>query len=198
MYAELEARIAQLERRLASMIQPGRVTHVDLARKRIRLDLGDEDEPMLSPWVRYAQVAGALKMHTPPSLGQQMTLFSASGDLEQGLATPLGWSNDNVSPGDGAEPVMTFGDVRVTVEEGAVEVAISGAVIRFAAADGLSVTVGASSFNVTADQIRAASTEVRTSGKTVLNDGTREVVFKGSLDSHGDTNNQGAGSGVLV
>jgi phage baseplate assembly protein V len=195
---DLEARVAQLERRLANLMTPGRVTHVDAVNKMIRMDLGDADEPMLSPWVRYGQIAGKLKVHTLPTVGQQMTLFSASGDVEQGVALPLGWSNDHVAPGDGEDPVLVFGQVRVEIEDAAILATVGAATFRFDATTGLTVEVGGSTFTVTPEQIRSLSEEIRTSGKTVLNDGTREVVFKGSLDSHGDTNSQGAGSGVLV
>jgi phage baseplate assembly protein V len=196
--ANLEARISQLERQLASLISPGRVSHVDAAGKRVRIDLGDADEPMLSPWVRYAQIAGKLKVHTLPTVGQQMTLFSASGDFEQGLALPLGWSNDHVSPGNDEDPVLAYGQVQVVIEDAAIQATIGAMTLRFDAGDGLTIVVGGSSFTVSPDQIRASSDEIRTSGATVLNDGTRQVVYKGSTDTHGDTNNQGAGDGVLV
>lgn len=189
-FAELAARISQLEHRLANLIVPGRVTDVDADAKRVRMEIGTPDAPCKSPWVRYGQIAGKLKVHTLPTVGQQMTLFNASGDLEQGLAMPLGWSNDNAAPGDDDKPVVTFGSVRVEIEDEAVVVDIGDFSLR-AAADGLTVSIGGKVFTVKAD-------EIRTSGKTVLNDGTREVVFKGSTDSHGDTNNQGAGGGVLV
>lgn len=190
MFAELEGRVAQLERRMASLMVPGRVAEVNAVWKRIRLEIGTPDEPLLSPWVRYGQIAGKLKVHTLPTVGQQMTLFNASGDLEQGLAMPLGWSNDNTAPGDDDKPVLTFGAVRVEISDDAVTIAIGGFSLT-AASDGLTVSIGGKTFTVKAD-------EIRTSGKTVLNDGTREVVFKGSADTGGDTNNVGAGPGVLV
>lgn len=194
---ELLPRVAELERRVANMMVPGRVEAVDPANKRVKLQVGTADEPMSSPWLPYAQIAGKLKVHTLPTLGQQMTLFNPAGDIRMGLAMPLGWTNDNVSPGDDDRPVLTFGSVRVEIEDEAIVATIDDVALRLDAT-GLTVSAGGSQFTVKAEQIRALSAEIRTSGKTVLNDGAREVVYKGSVDTGGDTNNQGAGDGVLV
>lgn len=112
---EAVARLAELERRVAGMVRHGTVEQVDPAKGRVRLRLGETNgKPFLGPWVPYAQVAGALKVHTPPSVGQQMTLLSPTGDPRQAVALPMTWSNQNASPSQkGDEHVLTFGSCRI-------------------------------------------------------------------------------------
>ena len=75
---ELASRVAELERRFSGTLRHGTIEEVDAAKQIVRLNFGqDEDgKPFLSPWVPYAQIAGALKVHTPPSKGQQFTVLS--------------------------------------------------------------------------------------------------------------------------
>jgi phage baseplate assembly protein gpV len=127
---DLFARVNDLERRLSNMVRHGTVHpgSTDPAAGTTRLRLGGTDEePYLSPPVKYGQVAGALKVHSPPSDNQQMTIFSASGDWRQGIALPMTWSDQNQSPSDkGDEHVMTFGDVTVKLTAGGVTVSVGG------------------------------------------------------------------------
>lgn len=116
---ELASRVADLERRFSGVMRHGTVHEVDPAKQIVRLKMGDGEDggPFLSPWLPYAQIAGALKVHTPPSAGQQMTILSPSGDWLQGTALPFTWSNGNPSPSSsGSEHVLTFGDVKITIE----------------------------------------------------------------------------------
>jgi phage baseplate assembly protein gpV len=103
--ARLAAEVADLKRRVANTVLYGRVVAVDPATARIRLRLGGSDaKPFLSPWVPYAQVAGArFRFHMVPSIGQQMRLVSAAGDLRQGVADPFTWTTDQPSPSDEEE-----------------------------------------------------------------------------------------------
>jgi hypothetical protein len=109
-------RLGEHERRLAGSQWVGKVTHVDTEKHLIRIALGKDDDggKVLSPWVPVAQVAGALKLHSLPSVGQVMAVRSEAGDIEQGVAEPYHWTEDNPSPSDkGDEHIMTFGDVRI-------------------------------------------------------------------------------------
>lgn len=124
---DMHNRIGAMERRLAGMMRHGPVAEVNTAEGWLRLDLGEGDEgKLLSPKIPYAQMAGALKLHTPPSVGQTMTMFAPTGDPRQAVALPLSWSDENVSPGSGADPVLTYGDVTITVETGGVRVEVGG------------------------------------------------------------------------
>lgn len=128
--ADLMARVNDLERRLSRMVRHGTVhpgsTDPKAGTTRLRLG-GTDEQPYLSPPIKYAQVAGALKVHSPPSDGQQMTIFSPSGDWRQGTALPMTWSDQNQSPSDkGDEHVVTFGDVTITLKGGGVTVSVGG------------------------------------------------------------------------
>ena len=108
-------RTAEIERRFDGMVKQGTVAEVDPKAGTVRIRYGGtDDEPFLSPPVPYAQTAGALKVHAPPSKGQQMTVLSGSGDFRQGLAVPMTWSDSNKSPSEkGDENVLTFGSATV-------------------------------------------------------------------------------------
>lgn len=130
--SEIARRLAEVERRLAASGRTGTAAEVDAAQGLVRLDLGGG---MLSPWVPYVQTAGALKVHSPPSPGQQMILVAPSGETAQGYATALSFGGGNGAPSSsGDEHVLTFGSVRIdltgdglTISAGGVSVAISGA-----------------------------------------------------------------------
>lgn len=133
---ELAARIAELERRFAGLMRHGTVEEIDTTRHRIRLNFGKDidGKPFLSPWVPYAQVAGALKVHTPPSKGQQFTALSPSGDWQQAIALPMTWSDQNASPSSaGNEHVLTYGDVRLTIREQMLEARLGPVTLRVTA-----------------------------------------------------------------
>lgn len=113
--AGLFRQVAELEKRLAGTIRHGKVEEVNAAEGWVRINLGQGDNgPLLSPKIPYAQMAGALKVHAPPSKGQQMTFFAPGGDPRQAVALPMTWSNQNKAPSDkGDENVLTFGSARV-------------------------------------------------------------------------------------
>ena len=142
---ELAARIAELERRFSGMMRHGTVEKVDPGRHRIRLKLGTDVDgrPFLSPWIPYAQTAGALKIHAPPSIGQQFTLMAAAGDWQQAVAIPFTWSNQNPSPSENAdENVLAFGDVRMTLRDGSLKIRAAGVTLELTG-NGVSITGGA-------------------------------------------------------
>ena len=98
---ELVSRVAELERRFAGVLRHGTVAEVDPERQRVRLDLGPAhgaEGRFLSPWVPYAQFSGALRVHTPPTVGQQLTAMSPSGDFQKAVALPLTHHSGNPSP----------------------------------------------------------------------------------------------------
>ena len=116
--ARLARRVAEVERRLENTIRRGKVTEVDPEKGRVRLTVGKgpDGTEQLSPWVPYGQQAGALKVHAPPSKGQNMTIFAPGGDLEQSMALPMTWNDGNPSPSSsGDENVLTFGDAKVEI-----------------------------------------------------------------------------------
>lgn len=112
---DIVRRVAEMERRFDGMVQQGKVAEVDPVEGTVRVRIGGDDgDPFLSPPIPYAQMAGALKAHTPPSVGQQMTVLNGAGDFRQGLALPMTWSDENAAPSSkGDENVLTFGEAKI-------------------------------------------------------------------------------------
>lgn len=172
-FGRLHDRIAFLEQRFERSNRPGVVTDVDPEKQRVRIRVGGTDEaPQKSPWVPYAQVAGARKIHSPPSVGQQMVMLSKDGDFEQGVALPYTWSNQNASPSTkGDEHVDTLGATTDKITASAREVTVGGATIKIV--DG--------AIHLTADRIIFEG-EVFLGGP----DASRPLALLGSVDSDGD------------
>ncbi len=115
---DIFTRLVALEERVAKTFNFGKVTKVDPKTRRARMRLGGEDDkPYLSPEIPYAQTAGALKFHNPPSEGQQVMMISPDGDHRLAVMIPMTFSDDNPSPSEkGDEHVATFGDVTITMK----------------------------------------------------------------------------------
>lgn len=129
---EVLRRTAEIERRFDGMVKQGPVAEVDPKSGTVRVRLGgSEKEPMLSPPIPYAQIAGGLKVHAPPTIGQQMTVLSGAGDFRQGLAVPMTWSDNNRSPSEkGDENVLTFGQVRIEIKGNSLRASVGGTSIE--------------------------------------------------------------------
>lgn len=164
---EVAARVADLERRMAGFARHGTVAEMDTGKARVRLKLGESTAggDFLSPWVPYAQIAGALKAHIPPAVGQQFTLLAPSGDWAQAVALPLTWSEGNPSPSAAEdENVVTYGDVTITLGAG-----------------GITFTVGGVSLALTGGGVSIDGGEVTHNGKNI-----------GSTHEHGGVEAGGA------
>lgn len=149
-FERLARRVEDIERRMRGAFRQGVVTEVDPKMGRVRLKLGESDQgDYLSASIPYVQTAGALKVHNPPSVGQQMMAMSPGGDLRQAVAMPLGFSEGNASPsGAGDQHVMTFGSVTITLTGDGVTIA-SGGVSVVIDGSGLSLTGGQVAHNGT-------------------------------------------------
>ena len=121
----MEERLAEMERRMAGFMRHGRVTDVDPKKQlaRLRLNPDDEKDEHKTAWVPYAQLAGSLKFHDPPAVGQNMTVLSMGGGGSDGgamsIAFSFTWNDKFKSPGDKHDPhVLTYGAVKVTYQSG--------------------------------------------------------------------------------
>lgn len=171
-FVEALARISAGDWREANSKVHGTVTDVDAAKQMVRLRVGGSDaEPFKSPWVPYSQVAGALKVHTPPSVGQQMTLLSPAGDWAQGYAVPLTFSDENASPSSqGNEHVLTFGSVRATVRGQQVLIEIGGAKLDMTGSK-ITLSVGGAQIEMTGDGIKATAQSFEHEGDVLSHNG---------------------------
>lgn len=150
MLAEIAARLAELERKVAGSGRHGTVAEVDPSAGTVRLKLGEgPDGPFLSPPIPYAQTMGALKAHIPPSVGQGMTMIAPGGEWRQAVAVPMSANDDNPSPsGAGDQNVITFGAVTITITGDGVMIEAGGATVSISG-DGLAVSGGQVTHNGT-------------------------------------------------
>lgn len=142
--AELVAKVAEIDRRMSNMFRHGTVHSVDPAKQTVRLNIGQGDDgPLLSPPIPYGQIAGALKVHTPPSVGQQMTMMSPSGDPQQSVAMPFTWSNQNQSPSQSPnENVITYGGATIKLDGNGLSISKDGVTVSISG-NGVTITGGA-------------------------------------------------------
>lgn len=122
---EVVQRLAEIDRKVSGMMRSGVVTDVDTRKHLVRMEIGRDanGQPVKGPWVPYAQIAGKLKVHTPPSVGQQMVALSPSGDPAQAVAMPFTWSNSNAAPSQSqSENVIQYGGMKFTLTDGALAI----------------------------------------------------------------------------
>ena len=124
-FLELVRRVAEIERRDRNRNRKGVVTEVDHATGRARVKLsGGDEKPFLTGWVPWGEVAaGNIKTHIPPSVGQQVTLRSESGDLTDAIIDMAVPSDANARPHDGPEAVITKGNTRLEIGDDLVSIA---------------------------------------------------------------------------
>jgi phage baseplate assembly protein gpV len=92
-FIELTRRIADLERRLNNVSRPARVVEIDEKKALVKVAYGlDENgQDVISPWIRWGeQRAGNISTWNPPTVGEQVVMFSPSGEI--GLHSFIGHS----------------------------------------------------------------------------------------------------------
>ncbi len=118
--AELVRQKEELERRVHNLMRPGRVTEVDPKQGMVRVAyaVDEQGQDVISPLIPWTERAGAIKTWTPPAVGEQVLLFSPSGDVStHSWVLTGGFSDQFKQPHDkGAEHVMTVGSTRITVK----------------------------------------------------------------------------------
>ena len=118
---DLRRRVGELERRIRSQSRTGVVEEVDAANGVARVRLLEGDTPFLTGWIPWEEpAAGANKTHNPPSVGQQVKLYSESGDLHDASIQGSLNSDANGRPsGAGDEYVLaSVGPASVTISGG--------------------------------------------------------------------------------
>lgn len=96
-YAHMHAPLIELLTRLENLIRLGTVAEVDLSVNPplCRVQTGE----LLTDWRPWmAQRAGSARTSWPPSDGEQVVLFSPSGDLGNALVFPAIYSESNPAP----------------------------------------------------------------------------------------------------
>lgn len=120
--------LADLERRLASVMRFGTITEVDAGNARARVTFGGETS---SAWLQFTTGrSGGARIWSPPVAGEQVVVFSPSGDTGQGvILASLPSSGFPAPSGDGATYQIDMpGGVSISVSGGAVNITAPGAV----------------------------------------------------------------------
>ena len=182
----------RLHRRLALSELEGTVAERDDKTWRVRLEIGrdpETDEKVLSPWIKPQSGSnGAFKVSPPlPSIGERMKMVSPSGEV--GAASYASWGtfdDEQKKPDqDKDESVITFGKTRMSTRDDKFEISTAGGKAKLSF-DGEKITkeVGGKGYVLDGEELRMTQ-KFRAKG------GSRPAVYKGSLDTGGDTNNQG-------
>ena len=134
-------RAGEVDRRLAGTEFRGRVHAIDADNHLVQMVIGTspEGEDVLSPWMPVRQTAGDLKIHSMPSVGQQVAARALSGDIEQASVDKLHWSDGYDPPSKDANlHVLTFGDVKIELSKTGLKITI-GQTVHYLTADGLNL-----------------------------------------------------------
>ena len=105
--------LAELERRLANVIRIGKIIEADYAAARVRVaSLGLETD-----WLPFvAQRAGKDRTWQPPEVGEQVVVFSPSGDPAMGIVLPGLYQDAHPPAGDAATVHRTIYDDGTVIE----------------------------------------------------------------------------------
>ncbi|AUQ89399.1 MULTISPECIES: phage baseplate assembly protein V [Phaeobacter] len=118
---DLRRRVSELERRQRSQSRTGVVTEVDAGNGLARVKLQEGDAPFLTGWIPWEEpAAGANKTHNPPSVGQQVKVFSESGDLhDAGIQGSINSDANGRPSGAGNEYVLaSVGPCVIKISDG--------------------------------------------------------------------------------
>lgn len=91
------AQLADLARRLANLIRPGRIEQADYARARVRVRAGELLTDWL-PWLTHR--AGGDVTWWAPEVGEQVLVLSPDGEPAQAWVLPAGFSEAAAAPAD--------------------------------------------------------------------------------------------------
>lgn len=113
----MEAKVAELDRRLRNAQQSGVVTAVNTSAGLARVKLADGDSgDFLTPWIPWKEIsAGNISTHIPPSVGQQVDVLSRNGDLTDAVIDFSCHSDANPRPASGSDAVILIGRTMITI-----------------------------------------------------------------------------------
>ena len=119
--------LSDLERRLASVVRFATITAVDAGNATARVTFGGETS---SAWLRFSSGrSGGARVWSPPAVGEQVLVFSPSGDTGQGVIMGSLPSAAFPAPsGDGGTFQIDLAGVSISVSGGAINITSAGPV----------------------------------------------------------------------
>ncbi|MCP5136036.1 MAG: phage baseplate assembly protein V [Gammaproteobacteria bacterium] len=173
----IEARLEELERRLANVLRVGTVTEVDAPAARCRVAIaGEPTAPR--PWLTHR--AGDAVTWWAPSVGEQVLVLAPQGDLGQAVVLPALYSDATAAPSE------QTGEHRTVYPDGAVIRYDSAAHALTADLPGSASINAAGPVDVTAGaDVTVTAPRVVLDAETVRCTGDLDVV--GEITDHVDT-----------
>ena len=98
----MSAETAELQRRLANLLRVGKITEIDRAKGRVKVEFNGVTTPWL-PW--QTARAGAVKNWSPPAVGEQVCIISPFGELGAGFVMSGAINYDDQAAPDSRENV---------------------------------------------------------------------------------------------
>lgn len=109
--------LAEFQRQISKVVTVGVVSEV--AGNRVRVGIGRNFTPLI-PFM--AMRAGGVRVYCPPSVGEQVVVFSACGSYENAVAGPSLFSEAVVEPGEGKALVIDAYGTVIRVDESGVSI----------------------------------------------------------------------------
>lgn len=103
---------AEFDRRIANVVQLGRVVSIDTASSRVRVKIGDIETTDI-PVARMQ--SGKIKVHWMPSPGEQVVVFAPDGDLARAFVQgSVPQDGHGVAP-DADTPTIDLGGATLSI-----------------------------------------------------------------------------------
>lgn len=117
-FEQLIFRLTEAERRIRNMVRYGRVAEVDPANARVKvIDEDGGDHKLTTTWLPWAEVGGNVRTWHPPAIGQQVVMFSPSGNLGHAIVFPAAFSDQYPQPSSaGDEQIITIGSTTLKLK----------------------------------------------------------------------------------
>ncbi|RUM41440.1 MAG: hypothetical protein DSY80_08840 [Desulfocapsa sp.] len=191
-FLELVEKVGDLERRMNNVVRPGRVVDVDVASGKIKVNYAKKEDgsDQVTPFIKWTERAGkagsglpGIKTWMPPVVGEQVILFSPSGEIGRHTwAFPGGFSDDAGAPHNAAgEPVIMVGDTRITVKGD--KVLCETKHVQFDVEEDVNFNVGDVTVQATKNQVKIDADMIFMNGKMKISLETAQLDIKASSAS---------------
>ena len=166
---------AEAEREMCSLLRLGTVLEVDHAEALARMEV----DGLETDWLPWAVArAGAVRIGSAPSEGEQRLIFAPFGDLAQGIIGPAVYQEDFDNPAAAGVHIVIFPDgSRVEYDENATE-------LRVDVGAG-SVSINCATATVAADTVTIDATQTQITGDLTVGG---NAAFNGGSVTHSGTN----------
>lgn len=166
----------ELTRLLLNLIRKGSVTEVDLALQQCRVKSGDLTTNFI-PWMTLR--AGTTRTWNPPTVGEQVVLFSPGGDIADAVALCGIYSDDAPAPSaSAAEGATHYPDGAVIAYDH-----VAHALTATLPGGGSAVLTAPASVTVVSESITLDAPETTCTGNLTVQ---KKLTYQGGMAGSGD------------